>query len=75
MFVACFIFCLVMQKCYDSCHIDDATTIGCSGHIINDMDNEDDDDLDDDDSLNVSSFGSCVDQLDDYRGSIDKKSL
>jgi hypothetical protein len=29
------------------------------------MDDEDVDDLDDDDSLNVSSVGSCVDQLDD----------
>ena len=32
---------------------------------MNDMDDEDVDDLDVDDSLNVSSVGSCVDQLDD----------
>ena len=32
---------------------------------MNDMDDEDIDDLDDDGSLNASSVGSCVDQLDD----------
>ena len=32
---------------------------------MNGMDDEVVDDLDDDDSLNFSSVGSCVDQLDD----------
>jgi hypothetical protein len=32
---------------------------------MNDMDDEVVDDLDDDDSLNVSSVGSCVDQVND----------
>ncbi len=54
-----------MQKCYESCHIEDVTTIDPSDYIMNDMDDEDVDDLDDDDSLNISSVGSCVHQLDD----------
>ena len=66
-YVCCSISCSarLCKKCYDSCHIEDVTTIDPSDYIMNDMDDEDVDDLDDDDSLNVSSVGSCVDQLDD----------
>jgi hypothetical protein len=66
-YVCCSISCSawLCKKCYDSCHIEDVTTIDPSDYIMNDMDDEDVDDLDDDESLNVSSVGSCVNQLDD----------
>ncbi len=67
-FVCCSSSCsaCLCKKCYDTCLINDVTTINPTDHVIDDGNVcKDNDGTDDDDSIDDSHLGTCGDQGDD----------